>query len=149
MRNRARIQPWVPLAVRKQIRAYCLTHDVTGSALVTDALVQYMAGGRVDEELVVRRLDGLTQSVAQVQHDLDVLGVAFSGFTWRSFVSGQAPTSEGQQRARSTYWDFLRQAYEQLSKGVRFSRQVLQAGSSQPSRSGPKDGDGRNGEGGK
>ncbi len=33
MRNRERIQPWVPLAVRKQIRAYCLTHDVTGSAL--------------------------------------------------------------------------------------------------------------------
>ena len=76
---------------------------------MTDALVQYMAGGRVEEELVVRRLDGLTQAIAQVQHDLDVLGVAFSGFTWRARSHRRRRHYEprGQQRARSTYWDFL------------------------------------------
>ena len=90
--------------------------DLTESALTAAALVQYMDGDGVDEELVVRRLDGLTQAVAQVQHDLDVLGVAFGGYTWRGFLSAQAPTPEGQQRATSTYWDFLRQAYEQISQ---------------------------------
>lgn len=150
MRTRTRMQPWVPLEVRKQTRAYCVTHDVTESALTTAALVQYMKGSRVDEDLVVRRLDGLTQAVAQIQHDLDVLGVAFSGYAWRSFVSAETPTREGQQQARSIYWDFLRQAYEQISRGVRLPRQVLQAGSSAPPQpDGGKDGDGRKGGGGK
>jgi len=150
MRHRARMQPWVPLGVRRRVRAYCVTHNVTESALATDALVQYMDGDGVDEELVVRRLDGLTQAVGKIQHDLDVLGVAFGGFTWRWFISGQAPTAEGQQRASSTYWDYLRQAYEQISKGVRLTRQVLQAGSSPPPRPGArKDGDGGKGGGGK
>ena len=45
----------------------------------------------MDEELVVRRLDGLTLAAAQIQHDLDVLGVAFGGYTWRGFLSAQAP----------------------------------------------------------
>ena len=95
MRNRARMQPWVPLDVRRRTRAYCVTHDLTESALTTAALVQYMDGSGVDEELVVRRLDGLTQAVAQLQHDLDVLGVAFGGYAWRSFVAEQAPTPRG------------------------------------------------------
>jgi hypothetical protein len=63
---------------------------VTESALTTAALVQYMDGGGVDEKLVVRRLDGLTQAVAHLQYDLDVLGVAFGGFAWRSFIAAQA-----------------------------------------------------------
>ncbi len=144
------MQPWVPLEVRERTRVYCLTHRLTESALTAAALVQYMDGDGVDEELVVRRLDGLTQAVAQVQHDLDVLGVAFGGYTWRGFLSAQAPTPEGQQRATSTYWDFLRQVYEQITKGVRLPRQILQAGSKESPRSGaPKDGDGGKGGGGK
>jgi hypothetical protein len=150
MRTRTRMQPWVPHELRKQTKAYCVTHGVSESALTAAALVQYMNGNRVDEELVVRRLDGLTQAVAQIKHDLDVLSVAFSGYAWRSFVSAETPTREGQQRATSTYWEFLRQAYEQISRGVRFPRQVLQAGSSAPSEpDGGKDGDGRKGGGGK
>jgi hypothetical protein len=108
MRNRARMQRWVPLDVRRRTRAYCVTHDVTESALTTAALVQYMDGGGVDEKLVVRRLDGLTQVVAHLQHDLDVLGVAFGGFAWRSYVAAEASTPKGQERATSTYWEFLR-----------------------------------------
>jgi hypothetical protein len=150
MRNRARMQPWVPLDVRRRTRAYCVTHDLTESALTTAALVQYMDASGVDEKLVVRRLDGLTQAVAHLQHDLDVLGVAFDGSTWRSFVSEQAPTPEGLQRARSTYWEFLRQAHDEVSKGVRFPGKVLRAGSSQPAQPGaPTDGDGGKEGGGK
>jgi hypothetical protein len=150
MRNRARMQPWVPLDVRRRARAYCVTHDLTESALSTAALVQYMDGSGVDEKLVVRRLDGLTQAVAHFQHDLDVLGVAFGGYAWRSFVAAQAPTPEGQERATSTYWDFLRQAHDQVSQGVRFPGQVLRAGSTQPVRpNASPDGDGRKGAGGK
>jgi hypothetical protein len=147
MRNRARMQPWVPLDVRRRTRAYCVTHDVTESALTAAALVQYMDGTGVDEKLVVRRLDGLTQAVAHLQHDLDVLGVAFGGFAWRSFISAEAPTPEGQQRARSTYWEFLSQARDQVSQGVRLPGQLFQAGSSEPAR--PVDGpDGDGGKGG-
>jgi hypothetical protein len=150
MRNRARMQPWVPLDVRRRTRAYCVTHDLTESALTTAALVKYMDGDGVDESLVLRRLDGLTQSLAHFQHDLDVLGVAFGGYAWRSFVAKQAPTPEGQQRARSAYWDFLRQAHDQVSRGVRLPEQVLRAGSSQPGRPGAgPDGDSRKGGGGK
>jgi len=150
MRNRARMQPWVPLDVRRRTRAYCVTHDVTESALTAAALVQYMDSRGVDEKLVVRRLDGLTQAVAHLQHDLDVLGVAFGGYAWRSFVAAEASTPEGQQRAASTYWDFLRQAHDQVGQGVRFPGQVLRAGSTQPAPpDGRPDGDGRKGGDGK
>ena len=81
MRKRARMQPWVPLEVRRRVRAYCVTHNVTESALATDALVQYMDGDSVDEELVARRLDGLTQAVGKIQHDLDVQGGAVNAKT--------------------------------------------------------------------
>jgi hypothetical protein len=109
-----------------------------------------MDGSGVDEKLVVRRLDGLTQAVAHLQHDLDVLGVAFGGFAWRSFLAAQAPTPEGQRRARSTYWDFLHHAHDKVSQGVRFPGQVLRAGSAQPAPLDTRpDGDGRKGGGGK
>jgi len=64
MRNRARMQPWVPLDVRRRTRAYCVTHDVTESALTAAALVQYMDASGVDEKLVLRRLDGLAAGLA-------------------------------------------------------------------------------------
>ena len=150
MRNRARMQPWVPLDVRRRTLAYCVTHDVTESALTAAALVQYMDSSGVDEKLVLRRLDGLTQAVAHLQHDLDVLGVAFGGYAWRSFIAVEAPTPKGHEQATSTYWDFLRQAHDQVSQGVRFPGQVLLAGSGQPAPPDARpDGDGGKGGDGK
>ena len=69
MRHRIRIQPYLSPEVHQKLRAYTSTRRLTESGVAEEALAQYLARDQVEEALVVRRLDALTQSVKGVQRE--------------------------------------------------------------------------------
>ena len=60
MKDHIRIQPYVPRELDSKLRAYCATANLTVSAVVTEALVQYMKRDDVDRDLILRRIDGFS-----------------------------------------------------------------------------------------
>lgn len=85
MRHRDRIQPYITPEVHRKLTAYSVTEELTESAVVEAALQQYLDRDRVQEPLVLRRLDGLAHSVARIEEDLQVLAWAFArrSRSWR------------------------------------------------------------------
>lgn len=73
MRYRVRIQPYVAPEVQRKLRSYATSRGLTESAVTEAALAEYVDRDQVEQALVVRRLDAVTQTVAEIRHDLDVL----------------------------------------------------------------------------
>ena len=88
MRHTNRIQPYLAPDLFKRLHAYAAAQSITVSAVVTAALGKYLDGDSVEEALIVRRLDGLTQAAEQIQRDLDALGIGFGRFVrWSLFAA--------------------------------------------------------------
>jgi hypothetical protein len=146
MRRRVRRPSYVDPVLDQRARAYAIAHGLTDSAVTEAALKKYLDEGSVDEALVVRRLDCVTEVVTKILHDLNVLGVAFGGFARFSFMSAPAVTPEAIRRADSANRAFLEGAFKRLSEGVTFPQQVLKAGPKPPRGPGThSDGDGGKG----
>ena len=129
MRHRIRIQPYISPDLHRKLRAHALAQAVTDSAVTEAALRDYLEHGAVEEDLVVRRLDGVTHAVAQLQHDMDVLSQAVCLSVWRSYqtpLPGQTP--EGAIQAQSDYATFLSRISSRLAAGMRLSGDVRRAG---------------------
>jgi len=126
MRHGIRIQPYVSPDLFRQLRAYAAARDLTVSAVIGAALGEYLERDEVEDALIVRRLDGVTHAVGQLQRDVETLAVGFGRFVRFAFFSAPA-AADGSvvRRAETLYGAFLDQVREQLREGVRFTRQVF------------------------
>jgi len=127
MRNRLRIQPYVSPEIRRKLAAYSAAQGVTESAVVDAALQEYLESDGVEEALVVRRLDGVGQAVAQVQNELDVLAWAFARFVRFSFLAARPPAPEAVKQMEALYSAFLTQVSGDTASGVTFAGAVRRA----------------------
>ena len=123
-----RIQPYVSPEVHRKLRTYSATRELTESAVTEAALVEYLERDSVEQALVLRRLDAVTQTVTQLQHDLDVLSQAFGIFAHDSFLNPPpVMTPDAKRRAESDYALFLATIARQLKAGLRFAGEVGRA----------------------
>lgn len=128
MRHRVRIQPYIPNDLHLKLRAHSMAHTLTDSAVTEAALREYLERDAVDEDLVVRRMDGVTQAVAQLQHDMDVLSQAVCLMAWRSYQTPvPAQTPEGARQAEANYRTFLSTIASRLAAGARLAGDVRRA----------------------
>jgi hypothetical protein len=127
MRHRARIQPYVTPELRRQIAAHSAAQGVTESAYIEAGMRKYVEGDGVDEGLVIRRLDGLTQAVGKAQNDLEVLAQAFSWFGKFSFMVAPVPGPEAHSKAKFLFEQLLAGVGSDLASGVRLSASVRRA----------------------
>jgi hypothetical protein len=126
MRCGIRIQPYLPADMFQRLRAYAAARSFTVSAVVVAAVGEYLDRDQVEDELIVRRLDGVTHAVEEVRRDVEALGVGFGRFVRYSFFS--APTTADAKvvtRAEALYRDFLSRVGEQFRTGVTFTGQVV------------------------
>ena len=127
MRHRIRIQPYLSPEVHKKLRDHASSHHVTESGVAEEALVQYLARGQVEEALVVRRLDALTQSVKGVQREQEVLAQAVvhvAKFLFR-LAAGSAPDAKAYAERR--YEKLVAKVAEELKAGVSLTGDVRRA----------------------
>jgi len=128
MRHRVRIQPYIPADLHRKLRAHSMAHALTDSAVAEAALREYLEREGVDEDLVVRRMDGVTHAVAQLQHDMDVLSQAVCLLAWHSYQTPlPAQTPEGKRTAEVYYANFLSRIASRLAAGVRLAGDVRRA----------------------
>jgi hypothetical protein len=128
MRNRVRIQHYVSRDLQRRLRTWAAAQDVTESAVTEAALSVFLDDERPDEKLIVRRLDGVTRAMAQLQDELDVLSGAFGRFVRQLFLLVVTPAGPDQERrAEARYQSFLRGIFDQSRAGTRFSSEVRRA----------------------
>jgi predicted transcriptional regulator len=128
-----RIQPYVSRELQRKLRTYSETRRLTESAVTEAALAEYLDRDQVEAALVVRRLDGLAETVGQLQHDLDVVGQVLAVYVRYSFLAAPAvPTREVRHRADVVFADFLATVAKQLKAGTRLTGEVYGAGSAAP-----------------
>src|SRR5258708_35118722 len=131
MRHRIRIQPYVTPEIHRKLRAYSAANDVTGSAVAEAALGDFLEPDGVDEALIMRRLDGIAQVLAQLQHDLAVVSQAVGISARESFFAPRPTvTKETRDQADSIYRAFLERISRQLSAGVTLASEVRRASAS-------------------
>jgi hypothetical protein len=135
MRKRVRRQSYVDRELDQRARAHAIANRVTDSSITEAALTKYL-DGPVDEDLVIRRLDGLVSACQNVEHDIEVLTAAFAVFARFNFFSVPRLTPEDHERIGSTYKQFLRTISQRLRGGLRLAREVRDAESSLPPRPG-------------
>ena len=87
MRHRIRIQPYVTPEIHRKLRAYSAANDLTDSAVAEAALGDFLEPDGVDEALIMRRLDGVAQVLAQLQHDLAVVSQAVADLARTPFTA--------------------------------------------------------------
>jgi hypothetical protein len=126
MRHAVRIQPYVSADLFGKLRAYSAARSLTTSAVICAALTEYFERDEVEESLLVRRLDGVTNAVGQLQRDLDTLSAALGRFVRYSFWTAPLQVDDKVvRRADGLYRDFLSKVGEQVRAGITFSRQVF------------------------
>jgi hypothetical protein len=126
MRHPIRIQPYLSRDLFQKLRAYTAARSLTMSAVVADALGEYLKRGEVDEDLLGRRLDGVTHAVEQLGRDLDALAVGFGRFVQYSLWSiPEKVDDKAVHRGETLYRGFLARVAEQLRAGATFTAQVF------------------------
>ncbi len=129
MRHRIRIQPYVPRELQRKVRAWAAAHDVTESAVAEAALTEYLDDGRADEDVLSRRLDLMSQAVARLQNDLDLLSDAFGRYVRHVFLGTLYKSGTD---AESKYEAFVRGVLDQNGVGGTFISDVRRARSRSP-----------------
>ncbi len=126
MRHAIRIQPYLSRDLFQKVRAYAAARSLTVSAVVAEALGEYLERDEVEDALLVRRLDSLTEAVELLRRDVETLAVGFGRFVRYSFFSAPlAVDDKAIKRAEALYRDFLGKVGEQFRAGVRFTLQVF------------------------
>jgi hypothetical protein len=120
VRRKERIQPWVSGGLRQKLRASAAAQNVTESSLTEAALTEYLDPERVDRDWLARRLDLLSQAVAQVhagleranaraERDMGLVLDAFGVFVRYVFLHATTkPGAEQEKIMEATYQTFLR-----------------------------------------
>ncbi|HVZ70958.1 MAG TPA: hypothetical protein VHJ20_01170 [Polyangia bacterium] len=128
MRRRVRIQPYVPRDLQQKLRSWAAAQNLTESAVTEAALSAYLDDRRTDEDVVARRLDLVSQAVARLQSDVDVLADAFGGYVRRLFLVALTKAGPDQNRlAEEAYQTFLRGILDDSGVAGRFIGNVRRA----------------------
>jgi hypothetical protein len=126
MRHAIRIQPYLSQDLFRKLRAYAAARSLTVSAVVADALGEYLERDELEDAVIVRRLDSLTEAVELLRRDVDTLAVGFGRFVRYSFFSAPLEVNDKViKRAEALYRDFLAKVGEQFRAGARFTHQVF------------------------
>jgi non-ribosomal peptide synthetase component F len=126
-RRRDRIQPYVSPEIHQKLRALAAARNLTESAIAEAAFAEYLDRDRVNEDLIVRRLDAVTRELAELRHEVQVVGQAVANFAVYSFHNPPTRGSEARARADQTYQEFLRTIAKQVQAGMRLSGEVRRA----------------------
>jgi hypothetical protein len=121
MRERIRIQPYLSRDLRRKLRTWASVQNVTESAVAEAALAEYLDDGRVDEDVISRRLDLVSQAVARLQNDVDLLSDALGRYVRHVFL--EAIYKSGAD-VEAKYESFLRGVLDESGVGGRFIRDV-------------------------
>ena len=128
MRRGSRVQPYLPTDLFRKLHAYAAARSETVTAVIIAAVREYLERDEVEDALLVRRLDGVTQSIGQLQRDVDTLAAGFGRFVRISLFSAPDNLSEQAiKRAEALYAGFLERVHEQLRDGVKFTGLVSRA----------------------
>jgi hypothetical protein len=132
VRARVRIQPYIPRDLHQRLRSWAAAQNVTESAVVEASLAAYLDPDRPDEDLIARRLDLVSQSIARVHSDVEILGDAFGKFVRRLFIVALTKAGPDQDRhAEDSYQGFLRGILDDSGVSGRFLGEVRRARSRQ------------------
>ena len=128
MRHRVRIQPYISPELCRKLRAYSAARELTDSAVTEAALSEYLGREDVEEALVLRRFDGVTQGIARLQRDVDILSQTFGTFVRFMLFAPPADRSrEAGQRAQNLFAQLLAQVSRDIDAGVRLTGLVDRA----------------------
>jgi hypothetical protein len=109
VRNRVRIQPYISRDLQRSLRSWAGAQNVTESAVVESALLEYLDDGRADEDLIGRRLDLMSRAVGRLQSDLELIADAIGRYVRHMFIPAVAKSGpEHEQHVETTYQTFLR-----------------------------------------
>jgi hypothetical protein len=94
MRRNVRIQPYVSREVRERVRAHTTAHRLSESAVVDEALTEYLEREAPEPGLIAGRLDALAAKVDRLQEEVNALGHIVFAFTKVWFVTPVPATDE-------------------------------------------------------
>jgi hypothetical protein len=122
-RRAERIQPYIAREVRQRLARHCAGLGLTESAVVNEALTQYL-DGTSDATLWMRRQDLLDRRVQRLARDVDILSQTVGVFLriWFAHTpplakeARHAASQSGEQRYRL----LLDRVGEQFTEGKRF-----------------------------
>ena len=121
--KKKRITPYIDPSLARRLEAYGLANRTSESAVVDEALTQYL-DGIADSSLLLRRLDRLGRGVARAQRDLELLSEAFAVFTKLWFAHTPPVPDDMKPSARTSaqirFRQFVDHVTEQFSDGHRF-----------------------------
>jgi hypothetical protein len=128
MRRRTRIQPYVSDDTQRKLRAYATAQALTESAVAEAAILEFVDHHPVDEDLVLRRLDAVSQSLSQLRHDIDIVSHALAyvaRFTFHASPTTVAP--DARRRTDELYESLLAFIGQRLQVGARLENEVRRA----------------------
>jgi len=144
MRKRVRIQPYVSRPERRRLQAYAAAQNLSESAVVEAALVDYFERDATQQPLVLRRLEALSHATGHLRRDIDMLSEALGVFAKFTFLAMPDPPAGAQARANQLYELFVNRVSRQLASGARFLSELRQPqGKTPPAAPGSAPGDGR------
>jgi hypothetical protein len=126
-RHRIRIQPYLSPQAHQKLRAYTRTKSLTESAVVDAAVSEYMDRDGVKQDLIVRRLDELTNGLTVVRHEVGVVGMALANLAVYLFHSLPAGGQQARAAAEGRYKQLLEWTGKQIRAGIRLSGEVGRA----------------------
>jgi hypothetical protein len=127
--RRPRIYPYLHPELRERLAKYCAVTNTTESAVVAEALDQFLLG-TTDHALFLRRLDGLSLGQDRILWGLEVLSQALALFlrVWLAHTPRMAKDARSRARASADarYRKLMGRLSEQLADGRRFSDDLPQ-----------------------
>jgi hypothetical protein len=123
-RRAERIQPYIAREVRQRLARHCAGLGLTESAVVNEALTQYL-DGTSDATLWMRRQDLLDRRVQRLARDVEILSQTVGMFLRVWFAHTPALRKEARQAASQSgeqrYRLLLERVGEQFTGGKRFT----------------------------
>jgi hypothetical protein len=128
MRRRTRIQPYVSDDTHRKLRAYATAQALTESAVADAAILEFVDHHPVDEDLVLRRLDVVSQSLAQLRHDIDIVSHTLAYVARFAFYSSPTTVApDAHRRTDEHYESLLSFVGQRLQVGARLENEVRRA----------------------
>jgi hypothetical protein len=153
MRHKVREQSYLDPDLLRQAKAYAAAKHWKHSAFTAAAYRKlFEVEGGSNRDLVVRRLDVLTQQTERLQSSLEILGMTFALYAevWCRSLPASPGTPDASQRAEKVYGEFMRGVATRFNAGRRLKGEVFPSTGELPPRpgSGATGGSGK-GEGGR
>jgi hypothetical protein len=129
MRHKIREQSYVDPELLAQVRAYEAAKGWTHSAFTKEAYKRFLAVERGNPDLVVRRLDVLTQGLERFHTTLELLGMtlALHAKLWCRSLPASPSTPDSSQRGDTLYGDLMRGVASKFRAGRRLNGEVFPA----------------------